>query len=459
MPEAPVVTAPAEVIPPVAPPVGADPQPDVVPESVKKLMGNLFADPELPGEPAKSKDPKDAKPDAAPGIDPKAKDPKVTPPAVPPAIDPGIKLRKPKVVRPELPIVPPPAAAVPSPKDEPYKADPQWESSLDETEKEMLTDARFMEDRFGEKYKGWTARTAKFLRDHAELTGKENFDEQSPEYKAWLDKNQPRLTRDQVREVEEVRVSDRVSKEWKGRYDDLQHKMFVRDHEPKLEAEGKAIFSELSHTALPQEIADAIKKDGFDKANETYALEIQTAQNVLAVATADLTEFRRITLKDPDTGRPLQAVATDPNDPKFAQHQRLSQLVGYVCDEFKNKASAEQQLKGGKWFVTRDEWNSIRPDQRHRFWTFSNKELIDEAKKNVAPAVKMAIDAKREQITKLGYVRPAQKVPSAPAPRSDPPIPTNTPKIAAAVPAPGGSDPLVEVDARATRLAASLNRE
>ncbi len=462
MPDPVIEPPPAEPKVAVAPPPGADPQPDTVPENVKKLLSNLHLDePEVSDEKPKPGEPKEPK-EAPTAADPKApKDPKApaADPAAPPA-DPSIKLRKPKVVRPELPIAAAPAPAAAAPKDEPYKPDPQWESGLDETGKEMLADARFMEERFPDKYKGWTARTAKFLRDHADLTSKDTFDANAPEYKSWLDKNQPRLTREQIREVEEVRVADRVGKQWQGRYDDLQHKMFVKEHEPKIETEGRTLFAELSQTALPEDLAAAIKKDGYDKANEVYALELQTAQNVLTVATQDLMEFRRITLKDPETGRQLQPVVEDPNHPKFAQHQRLSQLVAFVCDEFKNKAAAEQQQKNGKWFVTRDEWNAIRPDQRHRFWTFTNQELIGEAKKNVKTAVQMAIDQQRGQMKKLGWQPPAPKAPpAAPPPKNDPPQPTNTPRIPAAVPTPGSSDVLADVDARAKRLATTLGRE
>lgn len=463
MPEAPVVTAPADTVPPVAPP-GADshPQPDVIPENVSKLLRNLNLDGETPektNEPAaKPADPK------AP-TDPKAgapKDPKAEPPKDPnaPATDPGIRLRKPKVARPELPLAPPVPAATAQPKDESYKADPQWESGLDEEQREMLADAKFMEQRFPDKYKGWAARTAKFLKEHADVTNKETFDANSPEYKLWLDKNQPRLSREQIREIEEVRVADRVNKEWAGKHADLQHKIFVREEEPKIQASGQGIFAEMANTALPDDIAQAIKKDGFAKANELYALEIGTAQNVLTAATEDITELIRLSTKDPETGRPLQGPVNDPADPKFAQHERLSGMIGYFDEQFKTTAPAEQQVRGGKWFVTRDEWAQIAPNQRHRFWTFALKDYVPLAKSHAKIAVAEAIGQRRKQMKELGWQPPAAKAPpAAPPPKAPPPQPTNTPRLPAAVPTPGTPDPLPEIDARAARLAAQLNRE
>lgn len=453
---------PADVSVPGAPP-GADPQvqPDVIPDSVSKLLRNLNLDPEQPdaqaakpAAPDKRPEPK-PKPAAAAAAAPTTPEPK---PADVPA-DPGIKLRKPKISRPELPLAQAPAPATPAAKDEPYKPDPQFESGLDEEQREMLADARFMEERFPDKYKGWTARTAKFLKEHADLAGKEDFDAQSPEYKTWLERNQPRLTREQIREIEEVRVADRVNKEWNGKYTDLQHKMFVRDSEPKLEEEGRKIFVELSNTALPDDIASAIKKDGFEKANQLYALEIKTAQQVLSVATEDLKELRRVATKDPETGRPLQAVVNDPTHPKFEQHQRLSTLIGYLDEAFK-KEPAEKQLRDGKWFVTRDEWAQIRPDQRHRFWTHKLDDYIPMAKANVKTAVQMAIARKREEMSALGWQPPAPAPVVAPQVKSEPPQRTNTPRIPAAVPTPGNNDAVMnEIDARAARMVAHLNRE
>lgn len=448
---------PAEVQPPVAS-QGAEPQaPDVVPESVKSLLKNLNLDPDekTRSEPEKAKNAAPAKQDAAPAkSESKPSAEKTAPPAA--DFQPGLKVRQPKVVRPELPLV---ETAKPAPmvKEEPYKPDPQWEQSLEENEREMLSDARFMEERFPDKYKGLFARTAKFIKEHADFTARDDFDDQSPEYRAWLDKNQPKLTRQEIREIEEVRVADRVRKEYDGKLADVQHKLFVRDVEPKIEADGKTIFAQLSNQSLPDEVIAAIRKDGFEKASQTYGLEIETAQAVLTSATDDIIEFKRITTKDPETGRPLQPIVDDPSNPKYAQHQRLSQMVADISESFKNTAPAQQQLRNGKWFVTRDEWNAIRPDQRHRFWTFTNAELIEAAKQSMKSVVADAIEKKRGYITKLGFTR-APRTEQKGQQKSEPPQPTNTPRLPAATPVPGETDALSEIDARAARLATQLGR-
>lgn len=429
----------------------------MVPESVSKLLANLNLDlevsaPKKEPEPPKEETKPKAEPKAAPA--PAAK----TEPAAP--AEPGLRVRKQKLTRPELPVVQPVAPAAPVAKDEPYRPDPQWESSLEENEREMLADAKDAEALFPDKYKGLAAKTAKYLKEHAELTAREDFDDQSPKYKQWLAANQPKLSRQEVRELEETRVAKKVNQQWEGKYSDLQHKIFVREAEPKIEQEGRAVFSELSHSSLPEDVAKAVKEQGYEEASKTYGLELQTAQNVLTAAAEDIMELRRLSTKDPETGRPLQAPVQDPSHPKFAQHQRLGEMVGYLCEDFKTKATAEQQLRDGKWFVTRDEWASIRPDQRHRFWTFTNQELIAEAKKNAKLAVSMAIERQRGSMQKLGWQPPTAKVAAPPVPpKSDPPVPTNTPRVPAATPVPGATDVMSEIDARAKRLASTLNRD
>lgn len=472
MPEAPTAAPAAQAAPSTVAPEGADHQSErfEVPENVSKLLENLGMvdgdatpgdEPAKPATPAKPKDAPKPKDGTAPD---KPKD------GAAPADEKPITVRKEKLVRPDLPLAD--APKTPAADTAPFTPDPAWEKSLEESEREILEDAREAERLFPEKYKGLAARAAKFIKDHADLTAKEEFDDQDPKYQQWLHANQPKLSRKDIREIEEARVTQRVRGEYDGKLQDFQHQMFVRDHEPKILDEGRSLFAELSNSVLPDDIAKAVKADGFEKAKEVYGLELETAQNVLSVATDDIVEFRRITLKDPVTGRPLQAVLEkpptgDPADPAFQrelaryhQHERLSNLVGWLNNDFKTKAPAAEQFKNGRWFVTRDEMREIRPDQRHRFWTFTNAELIERAKANVPASVREAIERRREQMKKLGWSAPAPKsAPAKAAPDAPAPVPTNAARTPVPAPVPAGGDVTAEVDARAKRLAQQLERE
>jgi hypothetical protein len=421
---------------------------------MKRLFDTVPDEPKKP-EPKEDKpktdvQPKDDKPkaDGKPAADAK--------PAADP-VDQPIKLRKEKVRRPELPLEAPTPQKPVAPVED--KADPQWEGQLDETQKEILADARDVEKLFPDRHKGLAARTAQFLKADAAKRADGDFDDQSAEYRAWLDKNQPKLSRQEIRDLEKNRAKTYAREEIGGELTDLKHRLFVQNHEPKIEAEARQIFAQLSQTALPDEITNAIKEDGFEKASETYKLELETAQEVLAIATDDLKEFKKLSTKDPETGRPLAVEVTDPRDPKYAQHQRLGLMVTNVCENFKNNASAEQQQRGGKWFVTRDEWMGIRPDQRHRFWTFSNAELANVAQGSVKHVVAAKIEEKRKSISRYGWQPPQPKVKNVTPPKPvDPPQPTNTPRTPSPSAVPGPTEAMPEIDARVTKLAAQLAR-
>lgn len=450
----PIIEPPPAATPPPAAPSGAEPPTDdVVPESVRSLLANLDLDPDKPKEPEKKAEPAPdaakgkAKPDGTP--EPPKPDAGATPP------EPELRVRGKKLERPALPLVEPTKPAGPT-KPEPFKPDPQWESSLESNEKEMLTDARYMEERFPDKYKGMAERTVAFLKANAEKMADPNFDDQSQEYRQWLDSNQPRLTREEIREIEATRIADKVRGDYEGKLADVRHKLFVRDTEPKIQQEGAALFSDLAWKALPDEVAAEVKKDGIEKASAKFGLEIQTAQAVLNTVVDDICEFKRITTSDPETNRPLQPVVTDPRDPKFAQHQRLSDTVGLIEESFKKNAPATAQVRNGRWFVTSDEWHSIRADQRNKFWRLSPNELLEALKLSAKPRVAREIEEKRKYITGLGFTRAAPKAEPPPAPNAPPPSPIATPRVTGG-PVPGDGGIPDEVDARIKALAGRLN--
>lgn len=443
-----------------------------IPDSVRKLA-SLFADTD--GPPEEKPEIRDVKPAEKPKAlegtaKPEGGKPEDKPAAVKTGEEPALRVRRDKINRPALPVEDKPV--VTAPVVEAYKADPEWEKSLEENEREMLDDAKDAERHFPEKHKGLAARTAKFIREHADLTKKEEFDDQSAKYKEWLDKNQPRLTRTQVRELEEARVAGRVRQEWEGKYQDLQHKLFVREHEPKFEAEGRTLFSELRESALPEDLAKAVKEMG-EKAQEVYGMELETAQRVLAVATDDLVEFRRLTTKDPETGRTVVDEITEmptgnPADQafqdrmgKFQQHERLRKLVDHLCGDYAQRAYGQNAdgklaLRDGRYFVTREEWGRIPAAKRGQYWTFSNAELIAEAKKVVRPAVEGAISKKREEMKKYRWEAPKPTVAPVHKKEEPPPTPTGAVRTPGPSAVPGVSDTPGGVDARIKGLAARL---
>lgn len=370
-------------------------------------------------------------------------------PAAPPAApDPEkpLRVRKAKVERPALPLDekrPAPSPAALPPPAAPAAPDTKaFEESLEENEREMLSDAKDLEKRFPEKYKGFAARTEKFIRDHIAWTERAEFDDQDPEYRQFLT-GQPTLTRGEIRQLEEARISDNLRKEYDGKFTSLQHQTFVREHEPKISQLGQQVYSEIARTALPEdvlkELTDQIAKHGAEKgyteAVKSFKMEIETSEEILAAAADDIKEFHRLNTKDPVTGKLMVEFATEQANPKFQQHQRIASIINDVCESFKNNAG-EDAVRAGKWFVTREEWHKIRPDQRSKFWTFTNAEIITQAKKNIKGVIAQAIATKTQYLKDRGWSRSSQAAPPAPPP----PTPTGRPAPGPA-PVPGANGP------------------
>lgn len=416
--------------------------------------------------------PQDADPDSGedtPAAPVKPKKPKVEPTLKPddkpkagdkPVDEPPMRVRGKTVTRPALPVEerrPDPAR----PKADEDKPDPKWEEGLEQSEKDILAEAREVERLIPDKHKGLSARAAKFVRDHQKYVEEQgdDFDENAQEYKDWLTKNQPQLSRDDIREVESVRVEQRVRQKVDPEVGALRHELFVRDKEPEVTQDGQRMYAELESLAVPKEVLDAIRKEGPSVfgVGGRYRLEVETAQAVLTTAVEDLKELTRLGTTNPSTGKTMAEEATDASQPKFEQHERLRGLVKGVCEDFLRNGTQAEQFKDGKWFVTREEYNQIPAAKRGQWWTFSNKQIIERAKGAVKATLTEAIRIRQEYMEQRGYKRQN----GAPAPAAPNVEPKDTPRIPGSSPvaAPGPSDEPADGNHLGRKLVGMLNRQ
>lgn len=461
VPAAPVAPAAPTPIPSNAPPAPAkespkEPRHPGVPKLMKSLFEQVLEEPEENTPPAEKKEPAPKTPE--PPAEEKGK-------AKPSPDDAPIKAGKKKLPqRPELPVAKPAPAAPAAPVAAPAPAAPQnddWESDLLDTEKEMLADARELEKRFPQKHAGLADRTAKFLREHAQMADSETFDAQDPEYVAWLAANKPKLTRHDLEELQEARIVERTEKKFSTKLEEIEHENFTRAEQPRIAAETDRFYVDAAKNSLPDEIVQEIAKHGnnaeaYEKTKEVYGMELEIAERVLDTAAQDIAEFKRLTTTNPKTGRPLVAF-----DEKNETHQRLTKLVASVCEDFKN-GGGKELLKNGKWFVTRDEWNSMPAEARGQFWTFTNEQIIDRSKGYIKNAISKGIEERQSILKKWNFQRapraaapaaPAAPVPP-PAPRADVPPPAPRPSPIN----PAGGPPASTVDPRASTLANLFSR-
>jgi hypothetical protein len=453
--------APSETAPVSSAPAAGSPEVDKIKDSIPELMKQLMrdvTDDEAAGE-VKKKEPappadSNAKPEGEKSADKK--------PAAP--VEEPIKLRRQKKERPALPVVddtpPPPAAPAARPAAEvAAESGKKWEEGLEENEREMLEDARILE-KVNPAKKGLAAKTEKFIRDHIAFTQRADFDENDPEYKQFLEANAPKLTRTEIRAIEENRIAENLRRENDSKFADLHYRSFVKEKEPEIDRIGQQVHSELVNNQLPDDLAKILRENiakhggpkGYEEAKKTHLLEIETAEAILAAAADDIKEFHRLNTVDPQTGRTMVEFASSPSSPKYEQHKRLGDMVANICEAFKNSAG-EEAIRDGKWFVTRNEWLRLKPEARGRFWTFSNKEIIDRAKAGIKGAITGAIEQKWAYLKARGLTRQQAQAAAA----AQPPKPTpRTPPAPAPVPAGGDEGQPVSEGAK---LAAAFNRD
>lgn len=350
-----------------------------------------------------------------------------------------VTARREKVKRPELPITPERREeAPPEPRATTRQTKPEDEADLEPEEKQMIADALEAEKLLGEKHTGLGDKARRFVRANIDFIKKagDSFDDQSPEYLKFLEQNQPRLSPADVREINEIRVSNRAREQILPEVEKMKDQRYADLEEPKVEQIANNTYNQQAMLVTPKEILDAIEEEtklaggdrnkGYQAAAKYYKAELDVIHEVLTGVKADVREFERITRINPETGRPLVKVATDPKDPRFALHNRLAELVRAECSTFQSSAPQAEQVRNGKWFVTKDEWFKIDPSKRGAFWTFSNKEIMERALKRVPAYVQTRIKAEQDRLTALGYNRaPRAKKEAAPPPpqRGAPPAP------------------------------------
>ena len=353
-----------------------------------------------------------------------------------------VKVAKKAPKRPDLPIQKEEPAAAPASAPAPTAApESDWEESLMDEEKAALEDARFAE-KVNPKHKGLADKMGKFLREQKKfLEANPGAEEDDSAYKAIL-ATRPNLTTSDKREIAEARVEERVSKKYEPRLNDLQHEIYVRDEEPKVDAEAAQIRQYLAHNALPKDMLTVFKEKGLPVLQKEYADELEIAGGLINTVVDDAKELLRITRINPKTQRSLGEVAADPSHPKWQQHERIAKMVSEVCTDFQKHAPQDEQVRNGKWFVTREEWGKLPANARGQFWTFTNsqehvREMINRALGWVPDAVTERLKARQDELKAKGYVR--QRAEPTPAPAATPPVASSSPATPRPSPSPAPS--------------------
>lgn len=381
-------------------------------------------------------------------------EPKPGAPAATPAPEPEKKVKVKKREAAPAPEPEPAPAPTPAPAatpEAPKNPDAEFEAGLLEEEQEQLALARYAEKSDPVKYKGYGARVTKYLKDHQDYLQKhpealQPGTEGAEAYKQWLDKANPALPPREARRLEinmaAEKISEQKNREQDEKFAELHDENFRREAEPRIRQETDQFFNKLVEEAVPADFAKLAKEKGIEEAKKQFPMEYRVSAEILTETAGDVEMLKKITTPNPRTGRMLQTF-----DRNNAQHARIYQFMKEQGDNFKNGYPGETpqqmaarraaQVQNGKRFLTRDEYYTLKPEQRAPYWTFNIDQIIAMHGAAARDRIAARLKTEHEMREKEGWVRkPAAAAPiiqptpapgAPPAPRPTPVPPNNGP--------------------------------
>lgn len=357
------------------------------------------------------------KPDAAAPKADAPKDGAAAAPAAEPKAEKPLKARKARDLVPPAPVPEPAKQPDATPATPPAQPAAKDDDFLPE-EKQQLKLARDAERLMPDRYAGYGAKMEKYLRDHAKFLAEQTkkdptavFDDENPEYQAWLKANAVRFTPAEREALTEARIREdvraEVQKEQGAKINEVHDELFRRDEEPKVAKRANDFFNALCQSQFPDALKAVMSTKGRDAAKAELGLEYQITERIFSTAASDIEELYRISTVNPRTGSPLKPV--DANNP---QHQRLDSLVKTICEDFEREGGAER-MKDGKRFVTRATFFQLSPAQQAQVWTFGVDDIAERAKTYAGRACKQAIKVRHDELAAMGFRRQAAAAPAA----------------------------------------------
>lgn len=377
------------------------------------LLASIFADlkdekepefkkveeePETPAAPAAEEPPTTEEPAAEPAKKPKKQSRVITEPPAPPGA--------PVVIAPPVAPVEPPKPAV----------DPEAEyiASLNDDQREELSEARKAEAMFPERYKGREKKLLQWFKDldtTATRLQAENpdrtFDEQDTDFQKFL-KTKPAITPLDSKKVQRQLVEESVTTKLRSEQDVKNAEIERRQKAIELKPEIDKVENELRTgltNAIEGEVGDLIRKEGFAKAKEQFPLDaavLEQTLNEAAELTREYTSFARgITKFD-------------------AQNPKHKWLYNFVIDQgrvFAKSGGKDRIDEQGRQFLPRDQFAQMvqaDPQANDKYWTFTHRRVIEMIGINAKQDAEQRIKNTEAEAKRLGFERPTRKVSADP---------------------------------------------
>ncbi len=313
-------------------------------------------------------------------------------------------------VEPELTPKPAVAAEPPkaeAPKPEP-KADPDAEyvAGLTDEQKEELAEADFAEAHFGEKYKGrrkklidfYKAADAKLVANPDLINNEEEFGKLmsgKPKMEAY---DQRKVIRGMAAEEAERKVEEKS----KAKYDELDERTRRAELQPGVASVVKTFDEGVS----------AVMEDGDDK--DIVATVFKKLKEDPAAAAADYPLETTAIAHAQSTHRELAHTYTMlvnnlvKFDAKNEQHMWLFNFVDRQSKVFLEKGGKEL-VRDGRTFVPRGDPRLKEPGAGEKWWTFSNRQVMELLALNAKGEARARIEQTTKWAEDNGFARKEKK--------------------------------------------------
>lgn len=349
--------------------------------------------------------------------------PRITPADLEDAVKRGITAATP---------TPPPAPTPPAP------VAPALPSDLTPEERDEVELARYIEGKDPAK-KGLADRTLKFFEEQKKFLERrvtevgDSYDPaEDPQFKKFLEKNQPQLTPSErrrmtiQRETEGIKTEafEAAKKELMPEIEKTKRKLLEIEERPKVKNRVNKYIDEVASSMTP-EVHEFYVKNGRDveKTKAEYPVEFAIASQVTAGAVKLAEEFLNLR-------RGL--VEFQANN---EQHQFMHDFVDRQGKIFSERGG-DQLVRNGKTFVHPYQW---APGMEKTHWTFDDDDVLSMLKVQAQLEAKTRIEEEQKKM-ELAYAARQRRLAAQNGAVTHPPTPTAPPSpTIPAAPSPGAA--------------------
>lgn len=317
----------------------------------------------------------------------------------------------------------PPPADPPKP---PAEDDPFVNNLLDE-EKQRYDLAKKAEQ-LSPEFKGLAKKYLDFAKEVDEYTKKklaedDEYDFQSDKTFKDLAKKNP-LTPQLEKKIEREEIKAEILSESRREIEEVRRQQFVSEQKPQVDQMLEQ-FKESTIEMLPDYFAKAIEEEGLEVAKEKYPLEFDLADQHAAATNMAVREFLEVS-------RGLK-----PFDPANNLHQAIYGFISKESKLFLETAKPEELERDGKKFLPREDFAKLKPDERQKYWTLSNQQILKLVRMREKEALAKAIETEKERLKRYGVV----PQPTQPKQPTQPPKRDHVPAAGRTVIPPSGEPP------------------